>query len=64
MKNHRSKKVKEICAFNLKSGCRDVCQLSGACKPHAFDTQEVFDARMNKAAEELTPETLKRQSGL
>ena len=53
MKNHRSDEVKKICTSHIHNGCHEVCPLAGACKPHAFDDQEVYDARMNRAAEKL-----------
>ena len=53
MKDHRSEKVKEICTSHVQNGCHEVCPLSTACKPHAFDTKEVYDARMNFEAEKL-----------
>ena len=53
MKDHRSEKVKEICTRHVQNGCHAVCPLSTACKPRAFDTKEVYDARMNHEAEIL-----------
>jgi hypothetical protein len=54
MNDHRSDKVKAVCGLFINIGCSDTCPLASACKPHAFDTKEVFDARINHAAEILT----------
>ncbi len=52
-KDNRSKKVISICCSHIQTGCREVCPLSEACVHKAGDTKEIFDARMNKAAENL-----------
>lgn len=58
MKDNRSEKFKMICVSNIGSGCRCrwCCPLNKSCAAQAGDTKEIFDARMNKAAEELEGE--------
>lgn len=53
MMDNRSQKVKEICINNIDNGCRTKCPLSEACNTQAGDTKEIFDRRMNAAAENL-----------
>jgi len=53
MIDNRSERVKEICKANVNYGCTKVCPLAKACDCKVGDTKEIFDIRMNKAAEEL-----------
>jgi len=53
MKDDRSDKVKSICVANVDNGCRTKCPLREACDTKPGDTKEIFDKRMNEAAELL-----------
>ena len=53
MKNNRTEAVKKICTDNVETGCRTTCPLAYACKHYAGDTKEIFDKRMNEAAEKM-----------
>lgn len=53
MKDNRTEKVINICVSNVENGCREVCPLADACTYKAGDTKEIFDARMNEAAENI-----------
>jgi len=53
MKDSRIKKVINICVSNVQNGCREVCPLRSACEYRKGDTKEIFDKRMNEAAENL-----------
>jgi len=53
MKDNRTKKVIDICCNNVENGCREVCPLADACVHKAGDTKEIFDNRINAAAEAL-----------
>jgi hypothetical protein len=50
MKDNRSEAVKAICKANVDDGCRTICPLSEACKTLRGDTKEIFDKRLNDAA--------------
>lgn len=52
MKDNRSDKVKNICWDYIDQDCEG-CTLKQPCQTQAGDTKEIFDVRMNKAAEEL-----------
>jgi hypothetical protein len=54
MDDNRSDKVKAICSsrVNADDGCNS-CPLQQACQTKAGDTKEIFDTRMNAAAELL-----------
>jgi len=51
MKDNRTQKVKDICKANIEDNCRTTCPLSKPCIIQHGDTKEVYDARVNKAAE-------------
>lgn len=59
MTDNRTELVKNICraernaAQVAKINCHLCCPLADACKPHKGDTKELFDARMNAAAEDM-----------
>ena len=53
MIDNRSEKVKDICNKNVDIGCRECCPLAKPCEMKPGDTKEIFDARMNAAAEKL-----------
>lgn len=54
MKDNRSEKVKQICEsfVNHENGCND-CPLNKPCQSNPGDTKDIFDKRMNIAAEVL-----------
>lgn len=52
MEDNRSDKVKVICGQYVEQGCFN-CPLGKPCSTQAGDTKEVFDIRMNQAAEDL-----------
>ncbi len=52
MIDNRSEKVIEICLDNVKQECNG-CPLKQPCATQVGDTKEIFDKRMNAAAEEL-----------
>lgn len=56
--DNRSDLVKKICdaSFGDEGGGCKLCPLHDSCTPHHGDTKAIYDARMNKAAEELRDE--------
>lgn len=53
MIDNRSDKVKKICSDHVDNGCRSSCPLAESCNMKPKETKEIFDARMNRAAEEI-----------
>ena len=53
MTENRTEKVREICRFHVERGCRGTCPLAKACIMQRGDTKEIFDKRINLAAEAL-----------
>jgi len=46
-------KAQAICDRHSDHQCRTLCPLTEACKMQPGDTREIFDARMNAAAEKF-----------
>lgn len=49
--DNRSAKVKAICDRYFEHGCRVTCPLADPCRMRFGDTKEIYDVRLNAAAE-------------
>jgi len=56
MIDNRSDRVKEICSSYVETGCFN-CPLGKPCSTQPGDTKEIFDKRMNAAADVLSVRT-------